>query len=74
LPIVVAPPIGSQEHFNRKWLVSLGSGILEENSNYANQWLIDFLLSGRFAESAMQGFLEAGSLGTYNIVKICFGS
>ncbi|MEA3344164.1 MAG: hypothetical protein U9Q16_00565, partial [Patescibacteria group bacterium] len=74
LPIIIAPSIGSQEDFNRKWLISLGSGILEENSNYVNQWLFDFLSSGRFAESAMQGFLEAGSLGTHNIIKTCSGS
>jgi hypothetical protein len=73
LPLIIAPSIGSQEDFNRKWLLSLGSGILEENSNYAHQWLLDFLESGRFAEAAMQGFLEAGSSGTYNIAKICFG-
>jgi len=71
LPIIVAPSIGSQEDFNRKWLLSLGSGVLQENPNYVDQWLFDFLDSGRFAEAAMQGFVEVENLGTYNIQKIC---
>lgn len=73
LPIIIAPSIGSQEDFNRKWLLSLGSGVLQENPSYADQWLFDFLDSGRFAEAAMQGFVEVENLGTYNIQKICWG-
>lgn len=73
LPIIIAPSIGSQEDFNRKWLVSLGSGIPQENPIHVDQWLFDYLKSGRFAEAAMQGFIEIEKLGTYNIQKICFG-
>ncbi len=70
LPILIAPTIGSQEHFNKKWLLALGSGISQENPVYAHQWLFDFLDSGRLAEAAMQGFIEAEKLGTLNIKKI----
>jgi hypothetical protein len=70
LPIIIAPPVGSQEEFNKKWLLRLGSGIPQENPNYANQWLFDFLDSGRFAEAAMQGFVEGEKLGIFNIKKI----
>jgi len=70
LPILIAPIIGSQEHFNKKWLLTLGSGILQENPVYAHQWLFDFLDSGRLAEAAMQGFIEAKKLGALNIQKI----
>jgi len=73
LPIIVAPSIGSQEDFNRKWLLRIGAGILQENPNYANQWIFDYLNSGRFAEAAIQGFLKAEKLGVYNIERICFG-
>jgi len=72
LPIVIAPPVGSQEDFNKKWLLSLGSGILQENPKYSYQWIFDYLNSGRFAEAAMQGFMETEKLGTYNIKKIVF--
>lgn len=69
-PIIIAPPVGSQEEFNKKWLLRLGSGIPQENPNYTNQWLFDFLDSGRFAEAAMQGFIEGEKLGIFNIQKI----
>ena len=72
LPIIVAPSIGSQEDFNRKWLLRIGAGILQENPRYANQWIFDYLNSGRFAEAALDGFIEVEKLGVYNIQKIVF--
>lgn len=70
LPIIIAPTIGSQEDFNKKWLLTLGAGILQENPRYTRQWLFDFLNSGRLAEAAMQGFIEVEKLGTFKIKKI----
>ncbi|MEK7663986.1 MAG: hypothetical protein AAB340_00850 [Patescibacteria group bacterium] len=70
LPIIIAPPLGSQEDFNKKWLLHIGAGIEEENPRYADQWLFDLLDSGDLAEMAMQGFVEIKCLGTYNIEHI----
>ncbi|MCP6718802.1 MAG: hypothetical protein KJI71_01040 [Patescibacteria group bacterium] len=70
LPIIIAPTIGSQEEFNQKWLLKLGSGILQHNPDHTNQWLFDLLGEGSFAEAAMQGFVEAEKRGTFNIQKI----
>ena len=70
LPIIIAPTIGYQEDFNKDWLLSLGSGIIQENPDYANEWLFDWLASGSLAEVAMQGFVEAEKLGTFKIEKI----
>lgn len=70
LPIIIAPPIGSQEDFNRQWLIYLGAGIKQENPKYVAEWLFDWIESGRLAEAASQGFLEAPRMGTYNITKI----
>jgi len=72
IPIIIAPSIGSQEDYNRKWLLSIGSGVLQENPKYANQWIFDYLESGRFAKAALRGFIEIDNLGTYNIKKIVF--
>jgi hypothetical protein len=69
LPIIIAPSIGSQEDFNKKWLVGIGSGIEQEDVKYVGQWLFDWLESGWFARAAMQGFLEGGKYGAYNIEK-----
>jgi len=70
LPIVIAPPLGSQEIFNRDWLIKIGAGLPQENPAYANEWLFDFLKAGWFAEAAMHGFIEAEKMGTFNIEKI----
>lgn len=73
LPIIMAPPIGSQEFFNRKWLESLGSGIRQEDPKHTAEWLFDWLNSGWLAEAAMEGFLEAPRFGTFNVQKVIFG-
>ncbi|OGY43627.1 MAG: hypothetical protein A3A02_03175 [Candidatus Buchananbacteria bacterium RIFCSPLOWO2_01_FULL_39_33] len=70
IPIITAPPIGSQEDFNQRWLRTIGAGIKADDPRYVNEWLIDWLKSGWLAEAAMQGFLEAPKFGTYNIEKI----
>lgn len=72
LPIIMAPPIGSQEVFNQKWLQAIGAGINQEDPRYTNEWLFDWLKSGWLAEAAMQGYLEAPKYGAYNIEKIIF--
>ena len=70
LPILMTPPIGSQEEFNRKWLLTIKAGIEQEDVRYTDQWLFDWLESGWFAEAAMEGYMEAPKFGTYNIQKI----
>lgn len=70
LPIIMAPTIGSQEDFNREWLLKLGSAMDQENPKYISQWLFDYLQSGWFAEAAMQGFVEAEKVGVLNIQKV----
>jgi len=74
LPIIIAPTVGSQEEFNKRWLLKSGFGMLQENPKYAYQWLFDWLIMGYLAEAAMQGFIEGENLGTFNIKKIiCSG-
>lgn len=70
LPIVMCDPVGSQEFFNREYLVDLGAGIDQENLKYIQEWFWDWIESGRLAEAAFQGYLEAPKFGTYNIEKI----
>lgn len=73
MPIIMAPPIGSQEKFNKKWLDMIGAGVDQEDPKYASEWLADWLNSGWLAEAAIQGFVEAPKYGTYNIKKIVLG-
>jgi len=73
LPIIISPPIGSQEEFNLRWLLKSGFGIFQENPNYTNQWLFDWLEKGYLAETAMEGFIEGEKLGTLNIEQMVGG-
>jgi len=70
VPIIIAPIIGSQEDFNKRWLLHIGSAVFQENPKYADQWFYDLLNGGDLAEMAMQGFMEIEKMGTYNIEKI----
>ncbi len=70
LPIIMAEPIGSQETYNRRWLLGIGAGVDSKNPKYVDEWLFDFLNSGWLAEAAMSGFLNAPRMGTYNIKNI----
>lgn len=72
MPIIMAPPIGSQEIFNQKWLQLIGAGVDQEDPKYTNEWLMDWLNSGWLAEAAIQGFVEAPKYGTYNVEKVIF--
>jgi UDP-N-acetylglucosamine:LPS N-acetylglucosamine transferase len=70
IPIICAPPLGSQEEFNLRWLIKSGFGILQENPKYTREWLFDWIKRGYLAEMAMEGFLEGEKLGTFNIERI----
>ena len=70
LPIIIAPPLGSQEEFNRSWLYSIEAGMDEEDPKYTHEWLADWLTSGRLALSAVNGFLNAPRQGTQQIEDV----
>lgn len=70
LAIIIAPPLGSQEDFNREWLYKLHAGLDQGSPNLAHIWLIDLINSGSLAEMTMNGFLNAPQKGTYNIQSL----
>jgi hypothetical protein len=70
IPIIMAPTIGSQEEFNRKWLIEIQAGIDQDDPEYADEWLLDYLKEGRLAEAAWDGFLKARKYGTYKILEV----
>ncbi len=70
MPIIISPVIGSQEYFNRRWLLEIQAGFRQEQPEYADQWLFDLLRNGRLAEAAWSGFLKARKLGSYKIMEI----
>jgi hypothetical protein len=73
LPIIMAPPIGSQEEFNRVWLKTVNGGVTQNDPRYTNEWLFDWVESGGLARLAWNGFIEAPTHGTYRIESIITG-
>lgn len=72
LPIVIAPPIGSQEEFNSWWLTKMGSGLAQGEIEYVADWLFEWLDNGWLAEAAIQGYIEGERLGFQKISNLVF--
>lgn len=72
LPIIIAPPLGCQEMFNRTWLQTIGGGVLQYNPQYTHEWLFDWIESGWLAEAAMSGFLDGSQFGVQSIKDVVF--
>lgn len=73
LPIIVAPPIGSQEKFNELWLRTVGGGTPQNDPKFTDEWLFDWVESGGLARMAWSGFIEAPTHGAYRIEEIITG-
>jgi hypothetical protein len=67
LPIIIAPPIGAHENYNKEWLEHIGSGFVQQDTKFAKDWLYYWIQDGRLADAAIQGFIDAPRHGTYNI-------
>lgn len=72
LPIIIAPPLGSQEKFNRTWLKTIGGGLDQDDPRYTHEWLFDWVESGWLAQAAMSGFLDGRQFGVPNITDVVF--
>lgn len=73
IAVIMAPPIGSQEEFNRVWLQYVGGGIPQGDPKYTDEWLFDWINSGGMARMAWNGFIEAPTHGTYRIENVVLG-
>jgi len=69
IPLILSPPIGSQEVRNRDWLLQHGSAVDQLDPEYAAEWIADLIEQGVLAEAAMQGFVEMERAGVINIEK-----
>jgi hypothetical protein len=73
IAIIMAPPIGSQEEFNRVWLNYVGGGVSQNDPRYTDEWLEDWIESGGVARMAWNGYIEAPTHGTYRIEDLVLG-
>lgn len=73
IAVIMAPPIGSQEEFNRVWLNYVGGGVSQNDPRYTDEWLEDWIESGGVARMAWNGYIEAPTHGTYRIEDLVLG-
>ena len=73
IAMIIAPPIGSQEEFNRVWLSYVGGGVSQNDPRYTSEWLFDWIDSGGVARMAWNGYIEAPTHGTYRIEDLVLG-
>ncbi len=70
IPIVMAPPLGSQEVKNMRWLTDKGCALPQYSPRLALEWLGDMLKEGVFAEKALSGFIKNRKLGVYKVEEV----
>lgn len=71
IPILMAPPIGTHEERNRRWLEEIHAGVEPAGRvEDCREWLFDLRENGRLAEAAWDGFLKARKLGSYKITRL----
>jgi hypothetical protein len=70
IPIVMSPPIGSQETKNQRWLMDKGCALPQYTPQHAMEWLTDMLHDGVLAEKAMSGFVKNRKLGVFKIEEV----
>jgi hypothetical protein len=70
IPIVMAPPIGSQEGKNMRWLMDKNCALPQYTPSLAREWLTDMLKQGVFAEKALSGFVKNRKLGVFKIEEV----
>ena len=70
IPIVMAPPLGSQERKNMRWLMDKGAALPQYTPRLALEWLSDMMKDGVLAEKAFSGFVKTRRLGVYKIEEV----
>ena len=70
IPLIIAPPLGAHEIYNKQWLEHMGAGFDQENPDAVSDWLFYWLKDGRLAEAAWDGLFKAPTLGTYRIEEL----
>jgi hypothetical protein len=73
LPLIMAPPVGVHERYNRRWAAEAGAGLFQHDVRFAGEWLEAYLTDGTLAGAAWAGFRRLPQLGLYEITDAVGG-
>jgi hypothetical protein len=69
IPLVLAPPVGIHEVYNRRWAIEHGVGLKQREPDQAGYWIREWLSEGVLAAAAWIGFLRLPKFGLYQILE-----
>jgi hypothetical protein len=69
LPLVLAPAVGIQEVYNRRWAIESGAGVPQRATSVAGDWLAEWLDDGTLSAAAWNGFTRLPKRGLYRILR-----
>jgi hypothetical protein len=69
LGMVLSPPVGAHEHYNRRWAVEQGAALHQRDPRVAGEWLNEWLADGTLAATAWAGFKSLPKYGLYKILE-----
>jgi UDP-N-acetylglucosamine:LPS N-acetylglucosamine transferase len=69
LPLIVAPPVGVHEGYNRRWVLEAGAGVAQDDPALAGGWLLEKIEDGTLAACAWSGATRLPSDGVYRIAE-----
>jgi len=70
LPLLLAPPVGVHERYNRRWARESGAGFTHREPTYAAEWISDWLADGILAGAAWAGYMRLPKFGLYRILEV----
>lgn len=69
LALVLAPPVGVHEGYNRRWAREHGAALKQRDARYAGQWLVEALEDGLLASAAWSGYVRLPKFGLYRVLR-----
>jgi hypothetical protein len=69
LPLILSPPVGTQEIYNRRWAIEAGAGLAQREARFAGEWLAEWLGDGTLAGAAWNGFTRLPKRGLFRILR-----
>jgi hypothetical protein len=69
IPLVLAPPVGVHEWYNRRWARDSGAGLKQREARFAAEWISDWLADGVLAAAAWAGYMRLPKFGLYRVLE-----